>query len=162
MRRNFQIAENHLDLSQKIAADSPDSRKAKSRLAASYDGVGDTLSALGRWDECPKNYETASEIYKVLADSSPKPEIPRSNWALERRKIGGVLETRGAVAPALGEYRQSLIVDRDLAAADPLDAYRARDLSIDYTNLGDALLKTGDINGAIQNYHQLSPSIVGS
>jgi len=45
-----------------------------------------------------------------------------------------------------------LKVDRELVDADPLDAFRARDLSIDYTNLGDALLKANDINGALQNY----------
>ncbi len=45
-------------------------------------------------------------------------------------------------------------VDRELSAADPLDASRARDLAIDYTNFGDALLKTSDISSALQNYHQ--------
>ena len=149
-----QVAQNHLEISRQIAADSPDSRKAQSRLAASYDGMGDTLSSLGRWDECLKNYEASSQIYKSLADSSPKPEIARSNWALERRKIGGVLEARGAVTASLVEYRKSLNVDRELAAADPVDAYRARDLSIDYRNLGDALLKTREIGSALQNYRQ--------
>jgi tetratricopeptide (TPR) repeat protein len=98
--------------------------------------------------------DAAARLFVSLDRLRFKPEIARSNWALERRKIGGVLEAQGAIDKALVEYRASLKVDRELAAADRLDAARARDLAIDYTNLGDALLKTSDTSGALQNYHQ--------
>ena len=70
----LRVGQSHLDLTTQIAAESPDNRKAKSRLAASYDGMGDFFSSLGRWDECLKNYELSSQLYKSLADSTPKPE----------------------------------------------------------------------------------------
>jgi tetratricopeptide (TPR) repeat protein len=54
----------------------------------------------------------------------------------------------------LEEYQKALPVDETLANENPNDALARRDLAIDYANVGDVLLKTGDAQGALRRYRQ--------
>ncbi len=108
-----------LAIRQAVYVAAPSDPAVAEGLARSADAMGDALVLLSQWDESLKNYEASSATFKQLAASEPQLRTHKSNWALEKKKIGGVYEARQQFAHALEEYRSALAVDEELAKFSP-------------------------------------------
>jgi tetratricopeptide (TPR) repeat protein len=69
-------------------------------------------------------------------------------------RVGDVRLAAGDRAGALAAYEESLGIVRALAAADPGNAGRQRDLAADLSKIGNVRLATGDRAGALALYEE--------
>ncbi len=121
----------------------------------------DTLLAFSRQEEAlgdagPKRRDI-SQAATLLADISPEdfgsPELER-DLAMAQLTVGHGLLERGATDDALKLLRQSLVVTKRRAAADPSDPARQRDLSLSENAVGDALLAKGMHDEALRQFRE--------
>ncbi len=69
-------------------------------------------------------------------------------------KIGDVLRARNDLAGALTHYEEGLGIARSLAAADPSNSGRARDVSVSLSRISDVLRARNDLVGALTHYEE--------
>ncbi len=69
-------------------------------------------------------------------------------------KTARILQEGGELSEALRRYDKALTIQEALAAAEPMDGKRKRDLSILYFDLGEILAKQGNIAGSMERYRE--------
>jgi tetratricopeptide (TPR) repeat protein len=65
-----------------------------------------------------------------------------------------VLVAQGKLDEALQSYWRNLAIAERLAAVDPSNTERQRDLSVSYNNVGNVLERQGKLDEALQKYRQ--------
>jgi len=114
--------------------------------------VRDKLAPLGRLDLLDQVAKKAVAYYGQRGDHGSDAEL--RTRAIARRNLGDVLAAQGHADQSLAEYRAAQAIVSTLAAKDPTNADRQRDLSNTHNNIGDALRAQGDAAGALASYRR--------
>ncbi|NUP94912.1 MAG: tetratricopeptide repeat protein [Planctomycetaceae bacterium] len=96
------------------------------------------------------------------ASASALDSVSRANrsdrWSRERAAawslLGNVRLEEGDLAGARGSYEASRQIAETLAASDPTNGVKWRDLSVSIINLGDVQLAEGDLAGAHRSFEE--------
>jgi tetratricopeptide (TPR) repeat protein len=126
-----------------LAAGNPTSAAAKRELAVSHNHVGDVLLAQGDEAGALAAYRTSLAITNALVEQAPTNADDQRGLAASHSRIGDVLLAGGAAwdpKAGLAEYRAMLAISKTLAANDPTNAHRKRDLAASHSRVADALL----------------------
>ena len=69
-------------------------------------------------------------------------------------ELGDARRARNDLSGALDAYEEGLVISRRLAAADPSDAERQRDVTVTLNNVGDVRRARNDLSGALDAYEE--------
>src|SRR5262249_6944403 len=127
-------------------------------LALGHEKAADTLKALKRHKEAGAEYASAVAALERGAASdrnSAKDQVIFSNaLAIGRSRIGDELLALRQRDAALAEHRQSQAIIEGLAAAEPDNRQRPRDLAAVHQKIGYALGLAGQREKALAEYHE--------
>jgi tetratricopeptide (TPR) repeat protein len=117
-------------------------------------GAQDRLTALGRLGQVRLALDAVSSwMDRIPPDKSQEPKWLRERGALASR-LGNLLGDQGDLAGASDSYQVALDVTKQLAAADPSNIDRQRNLSVCHSRVGDVLRAQGNLPGALDSYEQ--------
>ena len=110
----------------------------------------DKLHPLGKLDLLDSVARRAVDYYARRGEQLSDSE--RGERALAQRNLGDVLAAQGHADTALHEYQEALNAALMLAAKEPANSSRQRDVSIAHDKVGDVRLVQGDAAGALAEY----------
>ncbi len=134
-----------LAIREKLHSDSKENAQIKLDLIQSYSAVGELSQVTGNLPEAFENYQKAFAFYDTLGETN---ESKRA-LAVLFRHYAKALVLNGKLAEAMENFIKSINVSNELIAANPNDASFKRDLGLANIYYGDALVASGDLNGAL-------------
>jgi tetratricopeptide (TPR) repeat protein len=128
-------------------------------LAMNYGHLGETLGALGDLPGAIENYRQAAAIAESLLEKQPNNAQVRRGLRGSYSWIGSLLGNPnyvnlGDLAGAEEYSRKALTLAAELAAQDSDNMQLQADLQQNLYTLAEALLQSGDRDGARSAYHQ--------
>jgi tetratricopeptide (TPR) repeat protein len=140
-----------LEIRRGLLAEAPEDLQLQKLVSVSHMKVGDVLQSTGDTAGALAAYERALVISEGLARADRK---YRRGLAVDLLNAGAVAYWSGDLAQAREHYARSLDLRRELAAEDPEDLDRQRDVSVGLCRVGEVLEAVGDVQGALDNYLQ--------
>jgi tetratricopeptide (TPR) repeat protein len=130
---------------------------------------GRELHNARRLEEAVEVYKEALAIYRQLAEQHPHEYLPEVAWTL--RALADTLYSLRRLDEAINAYREALTIHQQLTPEVfdsrsstekwdvfspnfPTVAWRLRSVGGTLNNLGNALLKQGDLKAAVEAYQQ--------
>jgi serine/threonine-protein kinase len=119
-----------------------------------YVELGDIFFEIeeGGTAEAKKQYETALDVARQVAEIDPESREAQRDLCLAHERLGDVYQRLGDREAARQEYEQGLEVRQRLADADPADAQAQRDLLVSHIKFGDVSMGFGDRKAAREEY----------
>jgi eukaryotic-like serine/threonine-protein kinase len=127
---------------------------ADQTLVWAYLRMGDVELLLGNAQAAEKQYRTAHESAKKLADSDLQSSQAQRDFAISCEKLGDVELQLGQTKDAFDLYRQQHEINDRLAQASPNDAVAQHNLGVSFSRLGDIALRLGKANDALDYYRK--------
>ncbi len=147
-------------MARALAEADPLNARAQRELAACLDKVGNALLATGEQNGALTNYNEAFAIRQKIAAADAKNAELQRDLSISHDKLGEVSAAAGNIADALAHYREALRIDSTFAGNDTQSLLdRANSLE----KIGSLLLRSGDINGALEHQqkgHALREEVV--
>jgi tetratricopeptide (TPR) repeat protein/tRNA A-37 threonylcarbamoyl transferase component Bud32 len=134
-----------------LHAERPGDPKLTRLLASAYYMVGSHHREAGDSEAARSQFEAAAALYQVLHDADPGDETVSRNVALCHKRLGAILTERESPA-ALPHLRAAVALDEERLARHPKGPRERRDASVSLMELGAAVLRTGDADGAFAAY----------
>jgi serine/threonine protein kinase len=128
---------------------SPNDQRLQRDLAFASIFLGDALKDFGDLKEALAAQRTAFALLEPLVTQTNAQS--RRDFAVAQQRIGEVLEKMGDKRGSLEIGLKLLIVDEELARADPSNALARRDLYIDYYKIAFMQEAIGDMKAALAN-----------
>jgi serine/threonine protein kinase len=119
-----------------------------------YVELGDIFFEIeeGGTAEAKKQYGTALELARQVAEADPASAPAQRDLCLAHERLGDVSQRLGDRNAARQEYEKGLAVRQRLADAEPGNAQAQRDLAASHTKLGDVSMGFGDHKAAREEY----------
>jgi serine/threonine-protein kinase len=119
-----------------------------------YVELGDIFFEIeeGGTAEAKKQYETAVDLARQVAEANPESREAQRDLCLAHERLGDVYQRLGDRKAARQEYEKGLAVRQPLADADPTNAQAQRDLFVSHIKLGDVSMGLGDHKAAREEY----------
>ncbi len=134
-----------LAIREKLHSDSRENSQVKLDLIQSYSAVGELSQVTGNLPEAFENYQKAFACYDTLSETN---ESKRALAVLFRHNAKALVLS-GKLAEAMENFKKSINISNELIAADPNDESFKRNLGLANIYYGDALVASGDLNGAL-------------
>lgn len=136
----------------RLAKSDPKNLVWQSRLAWSYDKIGDMQKARVDLARALKSYRDSLAIREGLAASDRSNTDWQLDFSLSSERIGDVQKAQSDLAGALKSYRDSLAIREALAASDRSNTEWQHDLALSCDNIGDVQKAQGDLACALISY----------
>jgi serine/threonine protein kinase len=136
-------------ITNRLSAASPNDLRLKRDLAFASIFLGDALKDSGDLKEALAAQRTASALLEPLVTQTNAQS--RRDVAVAQQRIAGALEQMGDKRGALEIDLALLVVDQELAKADPSNALARRDIYIDYYKIAFLQEAIGEMKEAIAN-----------
>ncbi len=132
-----------------LSASSPNDQLLKRDLAFASVFLGDALKDSGDLKEALAAQRAASALLEPLVTQTNAQS--RRDVSVARQRIAEVLEKMGDKRGALGIDLELLVVDEELAKADPSNALARRDIYIDHYKIAFLQEAIGEMKAALAN-----------
>jgi eukaryotic-like serine/threonine-protein kinase len=133
----------------KLSASSPNDERLKRDLAFASIFLGDALKDSGDLKEALAAQRTAAALLEPLVTQTNAQS--RRDVSVAQQRIAEVLEKMGDKRGALEIDQKLLIVDEELAKADPSNALTRRDIYIDHYKIAFLQEAVGEMKAALDN-----------
>ena len=130
---------------ERLAAEDPESPRARRGLALSQKYIGGRLAALKRYDESIRSYRKALAIEEATIAAEPSNATARRDLSFTLSDLGYNLLAIGDKQAGLESYRRAASIRETLASADPKDVTLQRALSSILVRLAYAKVQAGDV-----------------
>jgi serine/threonine protein kinase/predicted negative regulator of RcsB-dependent stress response len=142
-----------LEIRERIAQANPANVEDLRALSSSLSRVGDILWAKGDAPAALETYRKGLAIDEELASSSSEKAVRRNLWIAYRRTAYAQAQV-GDFAGAVETFNKSREIIEQLAAIEPNDPQVMRDVSANYTSLGEVVGEMGDLAGALEYFRK--------
>jgi non-specific serine/threonine protein kinase/serine/threonine-protein kinase len=136
-------------ITSRLSAASPNDRRLKRDLAFASIWLGDALETSGEFKEALAAQRTAFALLEPLASRTNAPS--RRDVGVAYGRIADVLAKIGDKRGALEIGLKVLVIDEELARADPSNGQARRDVYIDYNKIALMQEAIGDMKTALIN-----------
>ncbi len=137
-----------LAIRERLAAAAPADDEIQAELADSCVGVGDVLRKTGDLVGAIEMYRRARSLLPALATDAAN-RLVRRTLVTTDYKIAASQQMLGELTSAIEVFRKALEGSEALAALEPTSAHAKRLVALISSQLGDALLDSGDVPGAV-------------
>jgi tetratricopeptide (TPR) repeat protein len=145
------------DIMAKLVSRDPKNANWQHLYSLSYNRVGDTLMASGRFSEALVAFETAYGIRQRLVDNDGENDDWQEALATSLLKIGDVRRTLGAYEDkeaAAELYDRSAAIRERLVARHPLNRDQKRELAVSHERKGAILLSLAEYEAALTEFNK--------
>jgi non-specific serine/threonine protein kinase/serine/threonine-protein kinase len=136
-----------------LLAAKPKELRFRRALASAHYALGSQYRAIGDTPHALASFEQATPLYQAVYDSNTGDTEVRRSVALCHKRLGAILLERDP-GQAVGHMRRAIELDEASLASSPMGPRQRRDLSTSNTQLGFALWRIGDAQGALVAYRR--------
>jgi len=129
------------DIMQGLSQAAPQNASYREYLSEGNYWVGYYQMQAGRFPEARQNYENALSGFDTLSTADPSDTRTRANVAMCNRGLGIVFAVQGKDSQGLSTLNKSLVVYKQLAAADPSSMDKLGDVADTQSAIADIYLK---------------------
>ncbi len=133
---------------EQLAAAAPADDEIRAELADSYVGIGDVLRKTGDFAGALHMYRRGRVLLPARGTDAANHQMRRTLVTTDY-KIAGSQQMLGELTSAIQVFRTALEGSEELAALEPSSAHAKRNVALISSQLGDVLLDTGDVRGAV-------------
>src|ERR1700736_2984938 len=157
------IVNRALEYLDSLAREASGNASLQRELATAYEKVGDIqgnpfYANLGDTDGALASYRKALAILEKLSAKNQTPEV-QMEMGHSYRALGDILEQKGNIAQSVGNYRRSLSIFEQLAAAHLAEFSVQDEFARAYENLADGLSRAANSNSERSDCYKKSLSI---
>ena len=150
---SLEQAQAAVTTAESLLAVRPEELRFRRALASAYYALGSQYRTIGDTPRALTNFERATPLYQAVYDANTGDAELRRSVALCHKRLGAILGEREP-ARAVAHMRSAIALDEASLAASPQAPRQRRDLSTSNTQLGFALLRLGDAQGALAAYRR--------
>jgi non-specific serine/threonine protein kinase/serine/threonine-protein kinase len=138
---------------ESLVAARPEDLRFRRALASAHYALGSQYRTIGDSPRALTHFEKATPLFQSVYDANPGDVDARRSVALCHKRLGAILGEREPAA-AIPHLRLAITLDEASLAASPKAPRQRRDLSTSNTQLGFALVRIGDVPGALTVYRR--------
>jgi non-specific serine/threonine protein kinase/serine/threonine-protein kinase len=139
---------------ERVAAENPQDRDARHRVAVGYEKLGKVKAAAGDVRGALELFRREADGLGALAAEEPANAAYRRNLAVAYGNVGSALFDLGELRGALEVQRHMLGIRDELAAADARNRAARRDLAWAHDVIGDTQAALRDDPAAVASYRR--------
>ena len=140
------------EVERQRSAVSDERQRGEDLAAFILTGFADQLTPLGRIDLLETPARKVLDYYAALPADAASSDTALRARSVALDLLGEALSRRGDLPRSLDAYREALALAEELAARQPEDEERQRDLAVSLTKIGDAKEARGELAAARDAY----------
>ncbi len=150
---SIEHAQAAVTIAEALLAARPQELRFRRALASAHYTLGSQHRSIGDTPRARASFEQAAPLFQAVYEANPADADVRRSVALCHKRLGAILAEHDP-AKAVPHMRRAIELDEASLAASPKAPRARRDLSTSNIQLGFALSKTGDLQGALTAYRR--------